>query len=683
LLSQPAATRPRVGITVTASPQNAHWTSSDGQPVWRAELASPGAAAIRLHFRDFHIGNGTLRITSPSGDDILTYTADGILNDGDFWSSIVPGDRALVEFTPHSPDSLELPFSLTEVAHFYPPSIKTGAAIERQIEACHIDPITYPQWQPPSTAVTLLVFQTTELGVPYWTVCTGTLLADRNQSRRPLLLTANHCIRTTDEARSLETYFHFQTTPTQSFGYSDRYGSGFWIPASLGATLTKVTGATILTAVSGSEGDATLLELSAPPPATAAFAAYNPAELPLNTATATLHHPDGSFKRLASGDRVPTTSGNETGIRLNDKFRPSDYYYKIRETLGLTEAGSSGSAAFTASFLASGTLSYGPTVSCSSNNRFGVYGRSSTFYPRIQHILHNTAPGACNVEFNAPNQTVSSSSQQSTFQIIAPASCNWAVASDSEHISVNNKAGTGSATVVFQVTANTDPVLTTQSRIGSISIIGEQRRVFHIMQRGTETAAFYFDLPAGHPFAEEIKLLKLRNVTAYGCPQPSSFCPEATTTRGQMAEFIIRAIYNGDNFPAPVNLPGDFSDVPPQHPAYRYVQKMRELRITDGCTTTTYCPEDPVTRGQMAAFVIRALQVKNGLDSRAPFSFSSQTYFSDNSPLNPFHSAVQKMKEVGITSGCTATSYCINDPNTRGQIAVFLARGLFALWEGR
>ena len=29
--------------------------------------------------------------------------------------------------------------------------------------------------------------------------------------------------------------------------------------------------------------------------------------------------------------------------------------------------------------------------------------------------------------------------------------------------------------------------------------------------------------------------------------------------------------------------------------------------ITDGCTPTTYCPDRSVTRGEMAAFLVRAL----------------------------------------------------------------------------
>src|ERR1022692_2780507 len=35
------------------------------------------------------------------------------------------------------------------------------------------------------------------------------------------------------------------------------------------------------------------------------------------------------------------------------------------------------------------------------------------------------------------------------------------------------------------------------------------------------------------------------------------------------------------------------------------------------------------------------------------------------------------MEQLGITSGCAPSSYCPNDPVTRGQMAVFIMRGEF------
>jgi hypothetical protein len=123
-----------------------------------------------------------------------------------------------------------------------------------------------------------------------------------------------------------------------------------------------------------------------------------------------------------------------------------------------------------------------------------------------------------------------------------------------------------------------------------------------------------------------------------------NFCPFDWTTRAQMAVFVIRAKMNNvhptvlsgcpatQSFPNPpfqcVNGGDNFwtlqratpyfpGDTPVTHPFYGYIQKMRELRITNGITATQYgsevTPTDQtaanpnlLTRGQMATFIVRA-----------------------------------------------------------------------------
>ncbi|MCZ2150889.1 MAG: S-layer homology domain-containing protein [Bryobacterales bacterium] len=670
LMGRPA--RPVVGDTRPLPqdlPRQALWDGSK----WRLEVRSPGAAALRLHFTAFHVGSGQVRIAG--GESAAgPFTQDGLLSDGDFWSPLLAGDTVIVEYEPAPEAAGEFPFRIPEVGHFYAAPLRKDR--ERGLVACHADLTTQPAWLTPASSVALMLFQTTDMGIPYWTVCTGTLLADTNRTGRPLFLTAHHCIQTDEEARTLETYWNFQNTvPSTLDYYSGNFGS--WIPSSLAATLQKVTGATILKTTSEPEGDGALLLLAANPPAGVRFASWNTRELPVAASTGTVHHPDGSFKRVTLGRRA----ADDPGTNVEGKFRPSDYYYKISELAGLTEGGSSGAALMTNDFLVSGMLSYGPEVSCADPNRLGIYGRFTHFLPRIQSVLNFASPGPCMAEITAVNQQIPASGGGGTFNISAPPGCYWAVASDYNHISVAPNAGSGPMNgVTFTVSPNTGSPVPTPARAGTFSVISEERRVVHLMQKGTGANIAYADVPLSHLFAQEINFLKEYNVQAYGCSLPSGFCPEDTTTRGQMAEFVIRALY-GDNFTA-TGVPY-FTDVATTHPAFRFIQKLKELRITDGCTLLTYCPDDPVTRGQMAAFLIRAVQVRNGLDSRASFSIMQAPYFTDTPPSDIFFSYVQEMKELGITSGCTATAYCVNDPNTRGQIAVFLARGLFALRENR
>jgi hypothetical protein len=102
------------------------------------------------------------------------------------------------------------------------------------------------------------------------------------------------------------------------------------------------------------------------------------------------------------------------------------------------------------------------------------------------------------------------------------------------------------------------------------------------------------------------------------------------------------------------------------------VQKLRDLGYTNGCSSTSYCLNDGVTRGQIALFLIRILQ------GTSSFPHTSQPYFTDVPQGSATFASVQKLRDLGITAGCTATEFCEAAPNTRGQIAVFLVRAFYS-----
>jgi parallel beta-helix repeat protein len=94
--------------------------------------------------------------------------------------------------------------------------------------------------------------------------------------------------------------------------------------------------------------------------------------------------------------------------------------------------------------------------------------------------------------------------------------------------------------------------------------------------------------------------------------------------------------------------------------------------ITKGCNPPTndlFCPDDSVTRGQMAAFLVRALDYTDD---------GGGDLFTDDDG-NTFEADIDKLGTAGVTKGCnppTNDRYCPNDYVTRGQMAAFLRRAL-------
>ena len=141
------------------------------------------------------------------------------------------------------------------------------------------------------------------------------------------------------------------------------------------------------------------------------------------------------------------------------------------------------------------------------------------------------------------------------------------------------------------------------------------------------------------------------------------FCPNLPVTRGEMAAFLVRGF--GLLRPAS-GLPWGFDDI--EDSVFRdEIRVVAALNITRGCGDgRDFCPDQPVTRGQMAAFLSRAL----GLP-RPP----AGTGFDDTSD-HAFRYEIAAVRLKGITKGCAVDRFCPDQPVTRGEMAAFLVRAL-------
>jgi hypothetical protein len=157
----------------------------------------------------------------------------------------------------------------------------------------------------------------------------------------------------------------------------------------------------------------------------------------------------------------------------------------------------------------------------------------------------------------------------------------------------------------------------------------------------------------------------LRKAITAGCGStPPRFCPSDTITRGQLAIFLSRLLKGGDHFSAP-DKPY-FTDVPPQHVYFRWIQQTAALGIHVACgSDDKFCPEQVVSRAEMAAFLVQARFLGQKLD------FSAKPVYADVPQSHKFFSYIQKTKALGI-AGCSNAAFCPDKAVTRAEMAGFL-----------
>jgi hypothetical protein len=187
---------------------------------------------------------------------------------------------------------------------------------------------------------------------------------------------------------------------------------------------------------------------------------------------------------------------------------------------------------------------------------------------------------------------------------------------------------------------------------------------------GQCSTPLFADVPPGSSGAREINTIynHIPRVTTGCTASPLNFCPLAEITREQMAPFIIRA-KEGNPATDLCAAGSPFTDVAPASPFCSHIARMAQLGITFGCSAGLYCPLGLVSREQMAIFLVRAVE-----GDPDPNLCASGSPFTDVPTNSQFCPHIKRAKELGITAGCTATTYCPAVNVNRAQMAMFLTR---------
>ena len=150
------------------------------------------------------------------------------------------------------------------------------------------------------------------------------------------------------------------------------------------------------------------------------------------------------------------------------------------------------------------------------------------------------------------------------------------------------------------------------------------------------------------------------------------FCPGEPVRRWVMAVWLARVV----GAPLPDGEGSRFADVDPGVWWSRHVEALADLRITEGCASepARYCPDEAVSRAQMASFLARAFDLEPSAE-RGRFSDVTGGVHAAN---------IDALAETGITVGCAAdpARYCPARATTRAQMATFLNRARTAAQAG-
>jgi len=369
----------RYGTTIETSlspSESGTWEQlSSGRWLWRLRIESRDAVSLSVGFSSFSLPPGGALYVHGPGDSPVhgPYTAADVTG-GQHWTPLVEGDELVLELEV-AERAHGRGLTIGTVVHGYR-SLPSGArSPPSKAGACNLDVACEEAdpWRKQVRSVGRYTYQA-ESGNTF--VCSGALVNNTAQDQTPYFLTAEHCVSSPEEARTMVFYWNYQNQTCRSPGSpengtvtdddpGEQTSSGALLRARLGNwhDQDQIFG----------ESDLTLVEVDDTIPD--AYNLYLSGWSRAGTASSesvTIHHPQGHGKRI-SFDEDPSSI---TGFGQNDQ---GDTHLRVGNwELGTTEGGSSGGPLYDTDQHVVGVLS-GGFAGCSGdgtdNNRSDWYGR--------------------------------------------------------------------------------------------------------------------------------------------------------------------------------------------------------------------------------------------------------------------------------------------------------------------
>ena len=184
----------------------------------------------------------------------------------------------------------------------------------------------------------------------------------------------------------------------------------------------------------------------------------------------------------------------------------------------------------------------------------------------------------------------------------------------------------------------------------------------HLVDLGCRLAVQSFqDVPRSHPAWEDVQLVAARGIMngysdlVFGVGDP--------LLRKEAAAVLVRAF---DLPMVPLPAVPTFGDVDTQDWSYPFIESLVAAGVTDGCSVAEalFCPDDPLTRAELAAFMVKALGWNPATAPQVPY-FSDLTSTAQHWSFN----FVQLAAQAGLVGSCGGGQFCPTQPVSRVDTA--------------
>lgn len=155
----------------------------------------------------------------------------------------------------------------------------------------------------------------------------------------------------------------------------------------------------------------------------------------------------------------------------------------------------------------------------------------------------------------------------------------------------------------------------------------------------------FTDVPVADPLAPWIEQLRRDGITL-GC-SATMYCPGDDLLRAQLAVFLVRARHGGTFTPPPATG-SVYDDVMAAATGMEpFIEQLATDDVALPCSPRHYCPNDGLTRGEFAAFIVRG-HTPGASAPPAP----SGAVFRDVPASHPWAAWIEQAARLGLVPPC-------------------------------